>query len=225
MVPRTQARKPRNSSKVNLVISLVFHGLISFAIVYFAAREGVLGKQMKKLAVSMVKEKPPEKPKTPEKPKEEPPKQEVPKLAVTPKLSAPKDTAPPPTSTAMAPPVSAPPAVDMPSFTFDGGRQVGTADANTVYKGEIETSLYGNWKRPEDLDDSAFVAEVDIQVGADGELTDPVWKKGSGNPRWDDSIKAALAATKSLPLPPPKNFPSHVTVRFDVTEETQPIMP
>jgi TonB C terminal len=102
---------------------------------------------------------------------------------------------------------------------------VGTADANSVYKGEIETSLFGNWKRPEDLDDGGYVAEVDIQVGADGELSDPVWKKGSGNSRWDDSIKAALAATKSLPLPPPKTFPSHVIVRFDVTEETQPIMP
>jgi len=78
MVPRTQARKPRNSSKVNLIISVVFHGLIVVALVYFAAREGVLGKQMRKLAVSMVKQKPPEKPKETEKPKEEPPKVDVP---------------------------------------------------------------------------------------------------------------------------------------------------
>jgi hypothetical protein len=225
MVPRTQARKPRNSSKVNMVISVVFHGLIAFAIVYFAAREGVLGNKLKKLAVSMVKEKPPEKPKTPDKPKVEPPKVEAPKLAVVPKLSAPKDTAPPPSSSLTAPPVSAPPATELPSFYVDGGRNVGTGDAATVYKGEIETSLFGNWKRPEDLDDSKYVAEIEIQVDQDGALSDPVWKKESGNKRWDDSVKAALAVTKSLPLPPPKNFPSHVLVRFDVTEETQPIMP
>ena len=222
MVPKTQARKPRNSSRVNLVISLVFHGLIAVAIVYFAAREGVLGKQLKKLAVSMVKEKPPEKPKTPDKPKDEPPK-EVPKLTVAPKMTAPKDVAPAPA--ASAPPAYAPPAVDVPSFSFGGGRDVGTGDAISAYQGEIQSSFMGNWKRPEDVDDSKFIAEVDIQVDKEGNLSDPVWKKGSGNTRWDDSIKAALTATRSLPLPPPKNFPSHVVVRFDVTEETQPIMP
>ena len=47
MVPRTQARKPRNSSKINLIISVVFHGVIVVALVYFAAREGVLNKQIK----------------------------------------------------------------------------------------------------------------------------------------------------------------------------------
>ncbi|HXC98107.1 MAG TPA: energy transducer TonB [Verrucomicrobiae bacterium] len=224
MVPRTQARKPRNSSKINLIISVVFHGLIVVALVYFAAREGVLGKQLKKLAVSMVKEKPPEKPKEQEKPKEDVPK-DIPKLAVTPKMSAPKDSAPPPITTTVAPPVSAPPAVEMPSFSFGGGRDVETADANTVYKGQIESSLKAKWNRPEDLQDRGYVAEVDIQVDKDGQLSSPVWKKGSGNQRWDDSVKAALAATKSLDLPPPKNFPSHVLVRFDVTEEAEPIMP
>ncbi len=224
MVPKTQARKPRNSSRINLIISVVFHGLIVVALVYFAAREGVLGKQLKKLAVSMVKEKPPDKPKEPDKPKVDPPK-DIPKLAVTPKMSAPKDSAPPPTTAASAPPVSAPPAVEMPSFSFGGGRDVETGDANTVYKGQIESSLKAKWNRPEDLTDPAYMAEVDIQVDKDGQLSNPVWKKGSGNQRWDDSVRAALAATKSLPLPPPKNFPSHVVVRFDVTEETQPIMP
>jgi hypothetical protein len=225
MVPRTQARKPRNSSKVNLIISVVFHGLIVVALVYFAAREGVLGKQMRKLAVSMVKEKPPEKPKEPDKPKVEPPKVEVPKLAVTPKLTAPKDSAPPPETSAVAPPVSAPPATELPSFYVGGGRDVMTGDANTVYKGQIEASLKAKWNRPEDITDTSYTAEVDIQVDKDGQLSNPVWKKGSGNQRWDDSVKAALAATTSLDLPPPKNFPSHVLVRFDVTEESQPIMP
>ena len=49
----------------------------ALVVFYFAAREGLLGKQLKKLSVEMVKEKPPEKPKEPEKPKIEPPKVET----------------------------------------------------------------------------------------------------------------------------------------------------
>src|SRR5579872_4134919 len=120
MVPQTQQRKPRNSSKVNLLISFAFHGVIVIALVYFAARQGLLGKQLKKIAVEMVKEKPPEKPKEQPKPKEELPKTESPKAAVTPKIEAPKlaAQAPPPLA-AEAPPASAPPAVDVPSFVFE----------------------------------------------------------------------------------------------------------
>jgi hypothetical protein len=57
MVPQFQPRKRRNSSRVNLLISLVFHGAIVLALVYFAAREGLLGKQLRKIAVEIVKEK------------------------------------------------------------------------------------------------------------------------------------------------------------------------
>lgn len=56
---------------MNLLISFIFHTLIVLAMFYFAARQGLLGKQMKKIAVEMVKEKPPEKPKEPEKQKVE----------------------------------------------------------------------------------------------------------------------------------------------------------
>src|SRR5580698_5544070 len=103
MTPQSQPRKPRNSSKINLTISLVFHGLIVAALAYFAARQGLLGTQLKKLAVSMVKEKPPDKPKEPEKPKPEPPKIEPPKVAVTPKIEPPKLVAAPPPGTVVAP--------------------------------------------------------------------------------------------------------------------------
>ncbi len=68
MLPQSKSRKPRNSSKVNLLISLGFHSAIILVLVYFAAREGFLGKELKKIAVEMVKDKPPEKPKEPEKP-------------------------------------------------------------------------------------------------------------------------------------------------------------
>ncbi len=76
MQPQTQPRKPRNSSKVNLAISVTFHTVLVVSLVYFAARQGYLGKQIQKISVEMVKEKQPEKPKELEKPKVEPPKVE-----------------------------------------------------------------------------------------------------------------------------------------------------
>ena len=74
MLPQTQPRKKRNSSKVNFLISFTFHATLALVVLYFAARQGWLGQPLKKLSIEMVKEKPPEKPKEPEKPKVEPPK-------------------------------------------------------------------------------------------------------------------------------------------------------
>ncbi len=176
----------------------------------------------------MVKEPPPEKPKEPEKHTEELPKVETPKLAVTPVITAPKETAHSPSSapgTATAPAVAPPPA-EIAGFDFDGGKTVvADSDAVSTYKGLVENSLRARWNRPANIDDLLFVAEIDVTVSGEGELSNPVWKKGSGNKQWDDSVKAALAATRSLPLGPPKNFPPHVTVRFDVTQDSQSILP
>src|SRR6267142_1557296 len=96
MIPRTK----RKASRVNLIVSVVFHTLAIGALFFFAAREGMLGKKLKQLTVVMVpKEKKPEPPK--EKPPE--PKIEPPKPAETPKptvvVAAPKPQpveAPPP---------------------------------------------------------------------------------------------------------------------------------
>ena len=83
MLPSSQPRKKRNSSKVNLLISFIFHAVLVLVLAYFAARQGLLGKQLKKISIEMVKEKPPEKPKEP--PKVEPPKVEPPKVVEAPK--------------------------------------------------------------------------------------------------------------------------------------------
>jgi len=40
MLPQSKARKKRNSSKVNLLISFIFHTLILLMMFYFAARQG-----------------------------------------------------------------------------------------------------------------------------------------------------------------------------------------
>src|ERR1043165_6564936 len=103
-------RRKRNSGKVNLVISAVFHSLIVVALFFLAAREGYLGKELKKIAVVMVpKEKPPEKPKEekPRKKKPEAPKEKNPaKVAQPPPPPPPLMTAaaPAPAAAAAAPP-------------------------------------------------------------------------------------------------------------------------
>ena len=84
------------------------------------------------------------------------------------------------------------------------------------YKQQVESVLRNNWVRPPDGQDLDYVAEVELRVDAAGKIAGYEWKKGSGNNRWDDSVKKALAETKAVNRPPPKGFPEKVTVRFDV---------
>ena len=139
MLPQSQARKKRNSSKVNLLISFALHALVVAVALYFAARQGLLGKQLKKISIEMVKEKPPEKPKEPEKPKvEEPPKAEPSRVETAKVVEAPKVTAPP----VVAPPSVAPPSAEMPSFEFEGGKAVETSsDPVHLYQSYMEYAL------------------------------------------------------------------------------------
>jgi outer membrane biosynthesis protein TonB len=221
MLPQSQQRKKRNSSKVNLMISFIFHTLIVLAMFYFAARQGLLGKQMKKIAVEMVKEKPPEKPKEPEKPKVEPPKTEPPKVVEKPSVMEEVKAAPPPVT---APPSVAPPSAEMPSFEFEGGKAVETSsDPVHLYKRYLEYTLRSKWNRPENIADDNYVAEVEVSVDRAGQISKPEWKKGSGDKQWDDSVKQVFKVVNNMDRPPPTNFPSRVTVRFDVQEESERI--
>jgi len=220
MIPHTQPRQAKNSSKVNLLISFVFHALLVVLLLYFAARQGLLGQKLEKISVQLIKEKPPEKPKPPapkiEPPKVEPPKVETPKITEAPKLTA------PPT---VAPPVVAPANAEVAAFDFGGDKTVETsADPVQLYKGFIEYTMRSQWDRPEDLADDDFVAEVDVAVARDGSLSDERWRKGSGNPRWDKTVKDVLAAVTRITRPPPTNFPPRVVIRFDVQEQTEPVV-
>ena len=47
-------RKKPNSSKINLIVSAIFHSALVFVIIFFAAREGILGKKLKQITVTMV---------------------------------------------------------------------------------------------------------------------------------------------------------------------------
>lgn len=218
-----QPRK-KNVSRLSLLISLGFHSIIVLALTYFAAREGLLGKELKKIAVEMVKEKQPEKPKEKEpdppkpveKPLEERAKIPEPKVAVAP---PPRQEATP-ASRVVAPPAVAPPPVGISGFVFEGGKLVqSSSDPVAIYRSAMEQALFAKWERPQDLTDLEFVAEVEVSIDRSGNLAARNWKRRSGNARWDGSIEKTLSAVKSLSRPPPTNFPPQVTVRFDVQEE------
>jgi outer membrane biosynthesis protein TonB len=222
MIPQSQERQKRNSSKVNLTISAVFHALLIGALIYFAAREGYLGKKIKEITVYKVKEeKPPEPPpvKKAEPPKEVPkPVEEPPKLVEAPKVAAP----------VAAPPVAAPPANDVQDFTFnDGAKAVNTeSDPVQLYKGYIEYELRSKWNRPEDMADADYAVEVAVNVDPQGNLNEDKWLKGSGNPKWDASVKAVFDEVKLIDRRPPTNFPPKVVIRFDTeAEATEPVLP
>jgi outer membrane biosynthesis protein TonB len=211
-----QQRKKPNPSKTSLIISVVFHTTLILAVFFFAAREGILGKKLKQLTVTMVpKEKKPEPPK--EKPLE--PKPDVPKPAEAPKMAAaaPKVTEAPPPVVATAP-IAAPSAASLPAFEFnDGAKEVKTlSNPNDIYKALVEHALLSRWNRPENIADETFIAEVELSVDSSGKVREYRWLNGSGNARWDNSVKAALALTKAISRPPPKGFPDKFLVRFDV---------
>lgn len=214
-------RKQKKTSRLSVVISLVFHGVIIGALVFIAAREGILGKDLKKIAVTMVpKEKPPEEKPKPKEPEPKPPVEELkpvePKVVETvPQIAPP--TATPPAAGAVAAPAAAPAASALPAFDFEGGKAVETAsDPNAIYKGYVEYTLRSRWNRPEGLEDESFVAEVALSVDREGRVQGTTWKRSSGNAPWDASVKRALAETSNIGRPPPKGFPAEVLVRFDV---------
>jgi len=222
MIPQSQQRKKKNSAKVNLILSVIFHAAIGGGLLYLAAISGALGKKIQH-TVQVTMEKKEEKPKEPEKPKAEPPKQEVPKTVETAKVDVPRPSfvAPPPAAVDNSQPNVAPPAAEVAAFDFDGGRTVvSSKDPVELYKGLLEFSIRSHWDRPEDLQDkdSDFKAQITVTVDSTGKISDPVWKTHSANKVWDESVLRAVVATPSVSQPPPKNFPSRIDVQFDVVD-------
>ncbi len=214
-----EPRKRANSPKTNLVISLGFHVVLVLVLFVFAAHEGMLGNKLRELTVLIAPE-----PKKPEPPKEKPPEPKPePEKAPVPTAPAPVRTvpavvaaAPPPA--AEAPAMAAPPAANLPSFDFsDGARAVtSTSDQNGLYRAQVEFLLRSHWNRPDLPDDDKFAAEVQLDMDSAGRIISWNWVKGSGDARWDDSVKAAMKATPDIGRPRPKNFPEQFLVRFDV---------
>jgi outer membrane biosynthesis protein TonB len=218
MIPQSQPKKRKNSSKANLIISTIFHAILVGLLFYFAARSGILGKKVQTITTTLIHEKKPEVPKPKPEPPKEPPKEvpkELPKVVEAPRT--------PPPST--APPVVAPPPAEVPSFTFDGGKTVeSSSDPVQLYKGYMEYVLRSKWDRPDNMDDGKYVAEVAVNVDKAGDINEAKWLKGSGNAKWDQSVRDVFKEVSNIGRPPPTNFPPAVTIRFDVQEEDVPLM-
>jgi hypothetical protein len=231
--------KQEKISKLGIAISVALHAVGIAVLVLVAAHEGMFGKHATRIVVTMLpKSHPMEKPI--ELPVEKPVEKPAEKLAqplpveheamttLRPATAAPAPSARPEEQpmvsslkVAAAPAVAAPPI-----FLFGGGASVeSSSDPGTVYKGFLEYTLRSNWRRPDNLTDLNYAAEVEVGVDAAGHITGYEWERGSGNETWDDSVRTALARTKVLDRPPPKGFPDRVLVKFDVQQVRDALKP
>lgn len=192
-----------------------------------AAREGILGTRLKEITAVIVpkEEKPPEPKKPKEEPLPEPPKQvavkpvEAPTSVPTPSAVP---AAPPPTG---APSAAAPPPVIGGDFDFSDGAKVvqSTSDPRELYKQAIEFAFRSRWQKPEGKDDTSLVVEVEVSLDGTGAITAAEWKRTSGDPQWDKTVRTAVAATKSVGRRPPAGFPARFLVRFDAIADSEPV--
>lgn len=220
----TDSQPPRRRAfKTGWLVSLAIHGVIIGLLAWFAAHEGMLGQPLQKISVRLLPPPAPEKP--PKKPKLEPP----PEKSISPPAPVPQKTVVPAPEKISAPPpspistIAAPAPMEMPALAFDdGGKTVQTEkDPAALYRSFIEFSLRSRWNRPADIADANFVALVEIAVDAAGRISDPRWRRKSGDARWDASVLDAIAQTSRLERPPPAGFPARATVRFDVVQTAE----
>jgi len=73
-------------------------------------------------------------------------------------------------------------------------------------------------------DDNGAPVDLNSLANRQGGISETQWLKGSGNEKWDDSVKQVFQVVKNIDRPPPTNFPPQVTIRFDVQEETEPVL-
>jgi TonB C terminal len=218
-------RVKKKQSRTSFLVSIGLHILLVLAVFLLAAREGLFGKKLKEITAVVVPEekKKPEPQKPKEEPKPEPLKQqaktEAPKVAAVPAPVT--SAAPPPATTAAAPP----PSIGA-DFDFNDGRVKQTdekADPITLYRQSVEYAFRSRWQKPDGMDDTALVVEADVSVASDGSVTAVDWKRGSGDPKWDASVREALGQTKNIGRKPPKDFPGRFLVRFDAVPDTEPV--
>ena len=217
------ARRKRNSPKVNLIVSVVLHVLLLGAGFFWAAHEGVLGDKMKTITADILRNEKKAQVKKSDTKTEEAKAEEVKKVVAEAKAVKAAVAAAGPTAAAPPPPAAAvteaPPPAVVSEMVFG---DVVTADPIASYKNQVEAAFRNKWNRPPNMDDADFAAEVELVIDASGQVTGHNWMVGSGNARWDESVKQALSNLHSINRPPPKGFPEKFMVRFDVVsaEET-----
>jgi len=218
-------RKKVNSARINLIWAVGLHTLFVLVVFFFAAREGLVGRQLQELtAVLVPKEKPPEEPVKPPEPVPEPPKEEeAPKTA---SAQAPQEPQAQPSAPTDAPVAVAPPPSVAADMDFSDGAKVVETAANpqvAYYKNYVEWTMRSHWARPEGVSDDNFVAEIELKVDKNGKINSYAWKKNTGNKTWDDSVEKAVKEVKDIGRTPPTNFPPAFLVRFDVQPATESV--
>lgn len=222
-------RHKRKASRTSVVVSVIFHVLVVALVAWVAARHGLMGPEVQEFAVQKAPEekKPEEKKPEEKKPEEKPPDQkqpERPQTAATPPPVNPAPEPPPPDMSAPPPP-AAPDAVDAPEVIIVAPEASNTKlDPIETYKWYVKNAFESAWIKPDGNDDLGFSAEVGVRIKPDGTVS-TVFSKGSGDAKWDLSVKKAIASVKKVDPAPPEKFPSEFTVRFDAVEETAPAQP
>ena len=203
-----------------ILLVVVAHVVLILCVAFFASREGMLGKTMKSLTVTMMpKEKPPEiiKPKV-----EEPLKSDIPHPIIsTPKTETVQQLTPTIPKTELPLIMASPPAVELPAIQFsDGAKDVTTiSDPIELYKTYIEHDVKSQWKRIDNINDENYVVMIELTIDNRGKIVDNKWLSGSGDTKWDSSVKDVFSKIKTLSRPPPKGFPNTFQIKFDTTYE------
>ena len=218
-------RHKHRQSKTSIIVSVVFHVVIVCLVAWLAARKGMLGKVAQDMVAVQVEEKKPE----PEKPKEQP-KPEVAKVE-DPKPTVAPVTAPAPVTDQAPPPVNAPPAVDVPAAADAPEMFIPAAPTGPVitdkierYRAVIQGAYLAVWDKPPGMDDSNYAADVEVSIDSKGRISaPPTVIKGSGDAKWDATVKDALTKVKEVGEAPPDKFPQRFTVRFDTLTDTVPV--
>ncbi len=218
-------RHKHRQSKTSIIVSVVFHVVIVTLVAWLAARKGMFGEKVQKEIEAMEQEakKPdPEKPK--EQPKPEVVKVEDAKPTVTPTTTPVPVTDPTPLPGNVPPAVDAPNASDVPEM-FIPAAPTGPVITDKIerYRAVIQGAYLAVWDKPPGPDDANYAADVEISVDSRGRISDPKFIKGSGDSKWDATVKDALAKVKEVGEAPPDKFPQRFTVRFDTITDTVPV--
>ena len=222
-------RQKHRQSRASIVVSILFHALVVGLVAYLAARQGILGTTVRDMVAVQVDEKKPEPPKPKEEPKPEPEKpnpdqKPAPAVAQTPVPIATPTQALPPTDA--PPPVDAPAAADAPEMFIPSANGAGGGEVLTpqeAYRRTIQSVFLSVWDKPAGMDDSSFSADVEMTLDPSGRIQQARFVRGSGDPKWDDTVKAALIKIKEIGTPPPDKFPANFSVRFDAYVDSTPV--
>lgn len=212
------------AARSSMMIALVLHAIAIAVFFVWAAKTGRLETVLRRFdIVATPKKKEPE----PAKEKKSDEMVKAPETAKPTPAPVADNTparaiAPPPVD---APPSVAPPAASVADFSFSDGAKAVESSTNApvlYYKNLIEYTVRANWEQPPDIQDNSSIAEAELDIDSKGNISKRELVKPSGDKRWDDSVRKALAATKQINRPPPNGFPPKIIVRFDVVALADP---